>query len=417
MQQLKDITWLFYQNLNMNYFIDFKYSLYLKMSLQILKDFDILQCIDYKTRSGKIYKTYLNIEKIISYPKILEDLCNLFINRIQKSRINKDNLLICCNTFEMLTLASCISIKENIPMIFIKGHEIQGNFKKEDDVILISDVFNTGNFIKDTVSYLQINNLNVIKIISIYSRADQIIYYKNIHFEYLFHENYLNMILQYQETTIDEIMSYKNTKLCLYADAYTVNDLFFLIKKTGKYICILKIHSDTIKDFYTDYEYTKNKLTELKLKYKFKIWEDRKFADIGSIMYRQITNKIDQWADIISIHPILGKENLLYLDKLNHGIKIVLIADLYDNLGFINEEYRKVSVELANCFNRVIGIMSRDKLENLRENVFRIIPCFEKDIDIFNMNKSKNKIFLIGKDICDSENPDLEAERYKNILI
>ena len=65
--------------------------------------------------------------------------------------------------------------------------------------------------------------------------------------------------------------------------------LYKLIEQVGEDICILKIHSDIITDFYRDYKFNRNELNKLKIKYNFKIWEDRKLADIGCI-------------DIISAH-------------------------------------------------------------------------------------------------------------------
>ena len=51
-------------------------------------------------------------------------------------------------------------------------------------------------------------------------------------------------------------------------------------------------------------------LLDGRLYYYLKSWaEDRKFADIGFIMEKQI-NKISNWADLVSIHPIAGEDSV-----------------------------------------------------------------------------------------------------------
>ena len=47
------------------------------------------------------------------------------------------------------------------------------------------------------------------------------------------------------------------------------------------------------------------------------IWEDRKFADIGMVMARQVKNHISRWADIVSVHSIAGLESVKTLDFIS----------------------------------------------------------------------------------------------------
>ena len=92
------------------------------------------------------------------------------------------------------------------------------------------------------------------------------------------------------KNSLKTIIKEKQTKICLAADVYTMEELYDLINLVGNDICILKLHSDIIVDFYDNYNENINNLILIKEKYNFKIWEDRKLADIGSVMMRQISN-------------------------------------------------------------------------------------------------------------------------------
>ena len=126
-------------------------------------------------------------------------------------------------------------------------------------------------------------------------------------------------------------------KLCLAVDVDNLNDLFYFINLLGNKICILKLHYDIIKDFHNNIEYTINTLNHLKKRYDFLIWEDRKYADIGSIMERQINNNISKWADIVSVHSIVGEKSIQTIKNIN----IVLIGEMSSENNLFNEYYKK----------------------------------------------------------------------------
>ena len=51
-----------------------------------------------------------------------------------------------------------------------------------------------------------------------------------------------------------KIIKEKKTNICLAADVNDTYKLFELIQLVGEYICILKVHSDIIVDFYKNYD-------------------------------------------------------------------------------------------------------------------------------------------------------------------
>lgn len=75
------------------------------------------------------------------------------------------------------------------------------------------------------------------------------------------------------------LIASKQTNLCLSADVTTTSELLDVAEDCGDSICILKTHCDIISDFGAR---TVKGLTEISLRKRFLIFEDRKFGDIGS---------------------------------------------------------------------------------------------------------------------------------------
>jgi len=214
---------------------------------------------------------------------------------------------------------------------------------------------------------------------------------------------------------LKEIINKKKTNICLAADVNNMNELFEIINKIGNDICILKIHSDIISDFFINYKENCKKLDELKNIYNFKIWEDRKLGDIGSIMIRQ-TKIISEWADIVSIHPISGSKSL---ENIN-GIDIIIVIEMSSEGHIMNNQYQYEALKIAENNKNVIGVVSQHKVS---EKLLHIVPGISLNNNIDNLgqiyNKPDNKkfadIFVVGRSIYLSDNPKKEIEKYKFI--
>lgn len=78
------------------------------------------------------------------------------------------------------------------------------------------------------------------------------------------------------------LISIKRTNLCVSADVHSTSALLRLAEDIGEHICVLKTHADIIDDFS---ERTIRILTEISQRKHFLIFEDRKFGDIGSLLF------------------------------------------------------------------------------------------------------------------------------------
>jgi len=443
------------------------------MIIELLKHYNIIKQGKFQLKSGEISNMYIDLKKVISFPHLHQKICNKIIDYINKQDIYPH--LICGTPYGAISYASYISIKQNIPMIFLRKEQktygtknlIEGNYHNDQKVILIEDVVTTGSSVIEAAKILEAQGLIISHIITIFSRASTLhLQYKNIPIEYLYHITEIDNCQDVMPTsptlltdsitsctttdstsptlappTLRKIIKEKNTKICLAADVDTTEKLLSLVEMAGPHICMLKIHSDIIKDFHKNYEYTRIQLIKLKNLYNFKIWEDRKFADIGTIMRKQITMHISDWADIISVHPIAGQDSL---NQLNIGqssdiasnvppeIEIILIAEMSSSGHLMNEEYQQKVVDMAYNTNNVIGIVAQHPIEptntqqehsasNSNSKPLYIVPGISLDKKSDNQGQNYNSpdkkqfadVYVIGRGIYEAEDPLLALEKYK----
>ena len=381
--------------------------------IQKLYEKNIIKRGEFKLKSGEISNIYIDLRNVISYPEIHHRICFEIIKNI-----NKDIDIICGTPYGAVSYTSYISILNNIPMIFlrkeIKNHGtqklIEGIYSKNNKVLLIEDVITTGNSVIETAKILEKEGLIVSQIITIVSRNNnKNIFYKNIPIKYLYHINDIN---NEKINIYREIINKKKSNICLAADIENMNELFKIIEDIGEYICILKIHSDIISDFFINYELNCKKLNELKNKYNFRIWEDRKLSDIGNIIMRQV-NKISEWADIVSIHPISGNKSLENIKNID----IITIVEMSSEGHLMNEQYQKEVIKISENNNNVIGVVSQHKVS---DKLLHFVPGISLNKNSDNLGQKYSKpqdkefadIYVIGRSIYLSDNPKEEIKKY-----
>jgi uridine monophosphate synthetase len=150
-------------------------------------------------------------------------------------------------------------------------------------------------------------------------------------------------------------------------------------------------------------------LIKYKEQYGFAIWEDRKFADIGSIVHRQIHEgmyKISSWADYVSVHVISGPG---ILDELN-DLGAIVIVNMSTKDNIMDDTYMQNALNIINANTNVVGIVSQIKHNSV--NIPHIVPGInitsnaDSSDQIYNSFELKKwaDLFVVGRGIIMTAN-------------
>jgi orotidine 5'-phosphate decarboxylase subfamily 1 len=142
-----------------------------------------------------------------------------------------------------------------------------------------------------------------------------------------------------------KLMASKQTNLAVAPDLDSLEKIIELMPLIGPYICLLKIHADTLSDFSLEKIQT---LQLLASKHKFLIMEDRQFVDNGiTITPLQYTGgplQIASWAHLVTAHTISvgmieAMNKALEKAKITEPRGVVILAQMGSNDTVLSPQY------------------------------------------------------------------------------
>lgn len=157
----------------------------------------------------------------------------------------------------------------------------------------------------------------------------------------------------------------KKTRLVLSADVTSSKQLLDLADLLGPKIVCLKTHIDILSDFTPE---VPRRLKALADKHGFVLFEDRKFADIGSTVQKQYAEgiyKIADWAHIINAHPLPGPGIIdgLREKKTPQTLGCLLLAEMSSKDNWLTPDYTERCVKLAEAYpDYVLGFICQKRL-------------------------------------------------------
>jgi|UniRef100_A0A6C0BYK4 uridine monophosphate synthetase len=348
---------------------------------------------EFTLKSGEKSDMYFDARKISMYPNLMKEVAKQMAGCMLKSD------WVCGVPYGAMALATTVSLITETPQLVVrkdkKEHgtqkQIEGDFKKGDNVIVIEDVVNTGGSMNKICKIIEDNGMHVIMKLCIINRGD---------------------ILSVRSLLVSKnlvepkscLVHHMDKKIIWAADTGTMKALFTGLDKYGSKIAVLKIHIDT----YCDYSHENIvKLQSYKEKYGFMIWEDRKFADIGDIMKQQIRNSIYSyldWVDIFSIHGLVGSESINAVIDEFDKMKWILVGQMSASNNLIERKYTKSCIEIYKSRDNIIGMVCQ---ENLGKDIIHIVPGISKHIASDNAGQSYSQMcekpfadfFVVGRSI------------------
>jgi len=401
----------------------------------------------FNLKGGGTSNMYINMRNSLGNPKLFDRLTREISLKID----NSSNINVCGVPDGGVPFASVAGFLSKNPVLIVRKTEkkhglgglVFGGSNENKDCVLIDDVISTGTSLIEAVDILRKEGYTVKRAIVIVNRemggVDNL--KKNgIDVEYITTatkiekgifdpENKFNLhsirkkCKNYAANRLVECAFRKKSNIILSADLCTSSSLIDLIEKVGDHVCCVKIHSDAVSDFN---KLTVERLISISKKKDFMLMEDRKLADIGSTMEKQLLNgptSILEWADLITAHCIPGDESISHLEKIigkNKGL--VLIGEMSSKNNLIDGIYTREVIRIANVHNELIaGIVCQQALTS--SPLIHMCPGIRRvgkeDGAGQNYRVPKEALddgismLIIGRDIYNSENPKRVAEEYQ----
>jgi len=233
-----------------------------------------------------------------------------------------------------------------------------------------------------------------------------------------------NAVKHSQSLRLLEIMEEKQTNLCVSADVTTDAELIKLIEAVGPFVCMVKTHIDIVSDFTPG---LLDRLKALANQHNFLLFEDRKFADLGSTVQRQFAegvHKISSWSDIINAHVVVGPGIVKGLESVAKGQGLLLIAQMSAAGNLCTGEYTQTAVKIAEdnpgfvmgfinvssvtsnplFLNLVPGVHLASKGDKLGQQYVSPATAVQKGADVI----------IVGRGIYSAEDPAKSAELYRD---
>lgn len=414
---------------------------------------NIIKTGEFILKNGEKTNIQFDFSSIITYPRLMKKLAHLIYEKALQSKYQFDNLVAV--PYNTVPLTSSISVLYNKPMLLKKKKNtftdmdyITGHYQSGDRCLLIADVLTDGLKIKKTIQDLNDKNIIVENVIVAVDRR----YNKDIVFDYK-----LDSIMTYQEIKdvlykrgllgdltllkrmdmlgssigmkLSKIIMEKKTNLVFSVDISNKTEFLKLVNEVGPYICILKTHIDVVNDFDSDLI---KKLIKMKEHYNFLIMEDRKFSDTGDIVIKQYCDgpfHIRDWADIVTVHGVMGRatiEGLVEMMKDYHEERgILILAEAYGEHDLTDARYHRRIFEMAEEYHEsVLGFMSQRRLfqdeyrfiyatpgVNIDNHQDHMLQTYRTPESIIGQDKSD--LIIVGRAIYESDNVKEAAKQYK----
>jgi uridine monophosphate synthetase len=136
-----------------------------KALIQSLYQIGSIKFGDFVLKSGQKSTIYLDLRQIISYPSILQTVAETLWQQVSNFSFD----LICGVPYTALPIATCISLKQTIPMVMRRKEAknygtkqlIEGAFQAGQQCLVIEDIITTGSSIIETAKDIETAGLKV----------------------------------------------------------------------------------------------------------------------------------------------------------------------------------------------------------------------------------------------------------------
>ncbi|KAA0198285.1 Uridine 5'-monophosphate synthase [Fasciolopsis buskii] len=335
--------------------------------------------------------------------------------------------LICGVPYSALPIATCMSVRENLPMVMCRKETkaygtkqmVEGTWKPGQHCLVVEDVVTSGSSLAGVVETPV--------------APQSITFYPRIN------------------ASLGQLIQSKCTQLCVAIDT---NDSAYMLKladKLGPKICALKLHLDILQ-FDCSPDPFISQLRSLAKNHGFLIVEDRKLADIGQTVYSQLhygVFHISDWCDLITVHGLPGpgifdafrKTNARLAEKgdSSHHVGALVVAQMSSKDTLADASYGNKCMEMCKAHTDVVaGFVTQNpvlspgftassfyywvpgvRVDTTTDQLGQNYVCPTKVLKRFPTNPSghTNVIIIVGRGITEALEPVTAAEEYRKASI
>ncbi len=440
-----------------------------------LHNIGAIQFGEFELKSGITSPFYLDLRKVVSYPQVFKAICIKIWTSIKNHEFNH----ICGVPYAAASFASGISVLFNKATLTKRKERksygnkkmIEGVYKNGDTVLVIEDIVTSGASMLETLADMKQAHLKVSQTIAIIDRQQggmEVIKNKGYEIfalytieevmEILINEDILDASIkskvidfiknnQIKPANKTDKLAYKDradhadhpitkrllntindkqTNLIFSADLAEKEEMMQMADLVGPYICALKTHTDFYQSF------SPADITQLKSiaeKHNFLLFEDRKYADIGSTVQKQFISKnydVPNWADMVTVHLIGGASTVDALEKtkLTDSTALIAIVEMSTNDTLTDTNYVRKAKAIVKKHPSVIGAVVQRDLE-LGPNKLQFTPGINLNTQGDGLGQSYNNpttafkkrgtdVMIVGRGIYQADDPVASAIAYKN---
>ena len=434
---------------------------------------------EFKLKSGATSPFYIDLRSIISYPDIVKHI----VVMLKQVLGEKEFDLVTGIPYTALPLAAQVSLELDVPLVYQRketkayGTEksIEGHFTAGQTCLIIDDLITTGESkleaadgmlqaglqVKDFVclidrsfngatvlvehGYTLTALITVDDMLTVLTTANKITTELARQVSAFVAQPVIQPQLNFSERLkcvqapltrkLMETILRKRSNLVLSLDVEDSSQFFKILQATGPEICMVKTHVDIIRDYSDSFV---PRLQALAAQYDFLIFEDRKFADIGSTVRKQFRSGIHQianWAEFVTVHMIAGEA---ILDGLFGDLELdrssFLLARMSAKGNLISENYTRRVLDIGkqrqDCVSGYIGHGAN--VEDIKRFRNKISPDQLLLMPGVNLNTSGDGLgqqylsvedaiqggadaIIVGRGIVTSKDPQAAAIRYREV--
>ena len=222
------------------------------------------------------------------------------------------------------------------------------------------------------------------------------------------------------------LMEEKKSNLAVAADFTRGDELLDFARSVGSEISVLKTHIDILEDFSPEIT---QQLQKIANESRFLLFEDRKFADIGStvqLQYRHGIYHISAWADIVNAHIIPGPGIISGLKEvgLPLGRGLLLLAEMSSKGSLADSAYAQKAIRMAEENDEfVIGFISMRRLSDNPRWIYMTPgiqltsggdPHGQQYQTPASAIAAGTDVIIVGRGIYSSQDPQKQAALYRD---